>query len=80
MNKTKNEMYAVLKYKDGSTVVCSAKKDNKTWVIGGDYDFRNVILIANVSKGVWYSFKNGRLKFSDFLAVDDISNLRLGKF
>lgn len=76
----KNEMYAVLKYSDGTTAVCTAKKDNKTWVIGGDYDFSKVILIANVTKGVWYSFRNGRLKFSDYLRDQDIAKLREGKF
>ena len=72
-----SEMYAMQVY-GNEVVICKAEKKDRTWMIGGDYDFSKVRLIFNVTKMCIYSFRNGRLKFQDNLTDEDVQKLRLG--
>lgn len=58
---------ALIRQENGVIAVCRAERVGNVWMIGGDYDYRGVEGLWNLTDKKAYKFCNGRLKFQDWL-------------
>ena len=74
---TKHVYIAWKKAPDGEHYWARAERKNNRWEIGGDYDYRGMVGIWDLTDRKAYMWKNGRLKFSDSLGPNDIRSVLL---
>lgn len=55
---------------NGQIIISRAKKDGRYWQIGGDYDYRHLVMILDLTDGIFYKWCNGRLKYQDHMTEE----------
>lgn len=74
--KTKKQYGAMLEFNDGKILCCKAERKGGVWMIGGDYDYSNVVMIMDLTDGKFYKWMNGRLKFQDNMGFEQMEKIK----
>jgi hypothetical protein len=84
INKTKENLKAVVVFKDGTSTITRAEKRNSKWLIGGDvasatFKLASAILIYNLKTKKIYKLQGCRLKFQDNMSDNDVLRMLGGE-